>query len=712
MKPPAPALKNLFDYLRHSIWLFPIVLFLIVLVFTTLKLHGSSVGVYHDYFEGDTQVDEDLIFGQPRPIRSDEWLAGTPLAISQYRNNFPVINPDFGTGHNVSLAMNLPYKEWSQIFKPQNIGFFVLPLEHAFALKWWLLSFFLIVASYFLVLEFFPGKRLLATLLSASLYLSPFTHWWYSDISFAPIFFALFSLLVSIKLYKSYVVKHKLLWALLLSYLLSGFILIQYPPFQIPVAFVTAIFYLGYLFHNISLKNKKQKKNLLLSLGLILVAVIISILVLTAFYLTRIEAFDALLNTVYPAGRSSSSGDRDIYYLIHLLGSQFQYRLQFTGSGTSYYNNQSEVSHFLFFTPYLFIYTSYLLYAQYKTKLLKFNWLLFTSMLIIIIFFVRYFIPRTDIFFDLILFNKSPNFRLLIGLGLASWLFLVAYIKYANTSKSTNISDKYLLGLATSLCFVGSLLAGIFIKQLYPNFIPTWWEVPVGSFILSSIVYLIQSRRIIQGLLLLGAISGFSVVAINPIYRGLDPLINTALSREIREIVTQDENARWTVNQNFQFEHYPLQNGAKTLNASYPYPHFELWEHLDPDRSKQDIYNRGAHVITKFKETGDTELSVGSPNIIDLDINPCSEYVEVINLKYVLSLSAINLPCVSLLKSIDYPKNTLHDQTLEFLSNTRFFSQGTNVHAENSTTNNTPLSTIARARICSVFKPITRELNI
>lgn len=651
-----PAVKKL----GQSVWTFPAILLIGVVLLTGFKVHGSSVGIYQQFFEGGTQTDEDLLFGRPRAIRSDEWLSTTPLTVSQYRNDYSVINEDLGEGHNVSLAMNLPYREWSQIFKPQNIGFFFLPLEHAFALKWWLLSFLLITAAYWLVLELFPGRKLLAILLAGALYLSPFIHWWYSDITLGPIAFALLALVALIRMHKANQLKVKLGWSAGLTYILSVFALLQYPPFQIPVAVVTGLFYIGYLLSHYNLRERQQRLDLYKTWAWVGAAVAVSGLVVLAFYLTRQEAFNALLNTVYPAGRASRSGDRTIEYLIHLFGSQFQYRLQFPGAGMRYYNNQSEVSHFIFFAPYLFIPAGYWLYRQFKEKVRQLDWLLAFSMVAIVLFFIRYFIPKTDVFFDLIFFNKSPNFRLIIGLGLAVWLFLLAFIKQLQSTDFTQLAERYLVGLTVATSFVGSIMAGIFIRQVYPNFLTTYWEIPLVATVLAAIVYLLLSKRIIMSLVLLGLFSGFSTVIINPLYQGLGTLTDTKLSKQIQTLAESEPEARWTVNENFLFEHYPLQSGAKTLNASYPYPHFELWRPLDPDGSKSDIYNRGAHVVTRFKATGETTAQVGAPNIIDILINPCSSYVEAVNLRYVLSLKPLDLKCVEKIVTITYPVNTFY----------------------------------------------------
>ena len=89
-----------------------------------------------------------MIAGSPRGVRSDEWVVNTQMIIAQAANDFKRVNYNIG-GQDMSLISDVPYKEWSIMFKPQNLTFFIMPLEYAFAFKWWLLGFSLIISCYF-----------------------------------------------------------------------------------------------------------------------------------------------------------------------------------------------------------------------------------------------------------------------------------------------------------------------------------------------------------------------------------------------------------------------------------------------------------------------------------------------------------------------------------------------------------------------------------
>src|SRR3989344_6035836 len=145
-KKTSPQLiQDLLKRFLRSVWFFPAIVAVPVIIFTALQISGSSIGVYHSTFYGDTK-DPDLLFNQPRPIRSHEWLVATQMAIAQKNDNYERVNRNLGNGEDVSMMIDVPYKEWSILFKPQNLGFFALPFDNAFAFRWWIMGYLLIIS--------------------------------------------------------------------------------------------------------------------------------------------------------------------------------------------------------------------------------------------------------------------------------------------------------------------------------------------------------------------------------------------------------------------------------------------------------------------------------------------------------------------------------------------------------------------------------------
>jgi hypothetical protein len=119
---------------KYKPFIFPLFLLLIVGVLTAFKLHGSSIGMYNIYFYGRGYRDPDLLYGQPRAIRSDEWLVLTPWTVSQAQIHYASNNNLYLAGQNLNFT-DAPIANWTIAFRPQNWGFLLFPIEYAFSFK-------------------------------------------------------------------------------------------------------------------------------------------------------------------------------------------------------------------------------------------------------------------------------------------------------------------------------------------------------------------------------------------------------------------------------------------------------------------------------------------------------------------------------------------------------------------------------------------------
>ena len=70
----------------------------------------------------------------------------------------PAQNKNIGVGQDMSIVADAPYTDWSMLFRPHNLIFFLLPIGFAFAFKWWLLSAGLALSVYIFVLFLYPRK--------------------------------------------------------------------------------------------------------------------------------------------------------------------------------------------------------------------------------------------------------------------------------------------------------------------------------------------------------------------------------------------------------------------------------------------------------------------------------------------------------------------------------------------------------------------------
>lgn len=657
-----------YKQLRKSIWLFPILLLIPLVLLTIFKISGSSHGFYYNYFYGDTSADPNLIAGKPRPIRSDEWLVNTQVTIAQASNNFERINDNVGNGQDMSLIIDAPYKDWSVIFKPHHWPFFVLPLDHAFAMRWWLMGYFLTISSYLLMLKLLPDKRLIASLLAVAFFFSPFVQWWYLIGTLGSLYWGLFAAVIITNILKQQSRRKSILLGVGLSYTAVGFALVLYPPFQIPVALALIAFLIGFAIEKL---RNSSKQFILEKLIVITSATVVAGVITLLFFLARQNVIDIVRNTAYPGQRIAVGGGFDI---AHLLSSHLAPVFQWTSRAAQYTGgpsviNQSETSNFILLVPYLFIPSILLLWYNWR-KNKQVDWPLLTVNIMFVLFLVRLYGPSSfDPFFKLLLLEVVPLKRMLIGIGLLNLLHIGLFMRsFMKIKRRLPIHQAWIYTYAT-LIFALQLWLGMFARERSPGFIDYWMIFVLAIPIAVTMVLFLKRYFTLAALSLLG-ISLMSTIIVNPLYRGLGTLTETPLAQEIQTIANNNDGL-WATESIF-LENFATMNGANSLSSVYIYPQLDLWRPLD-DGSEEYKYNRYAHVSFGFDRiatrTIDTDIKLLGGDHFRVLSEPCSDYLRDQNVRYLLAVSAPLQPadsCITLIKTILYPANSFYIYELNF----------------------------------------------
>lgn len=307
---------------QWKLFIFPLLLLLLVSVLAAFKIHGSSIGNWNRWFYGQEYKDPNLIFGQPRWIRTDEWHVSTPLTVSQAEAHFEDTNHLFLARQKLVLT-DSPVKSWAA-FEPQNWAFFLLPVEQAFAFRWCFNAFLLAVAVYFLTMALTEQNILVSSIAAIAFVYSPFIQWWYSTAAKEIAAFGILTFLFFIYLVNN--LSRPLLgwvYALLFAYFGICFILTFYPPFQIPVAIIFSLAGMGYILSKRKEIGRNKKWRFLLGTTFLSLAAIGVVLIL--FYSSNGDAIQAMAHTSYPGSRQSV-GKEDGFLLKAMMGF---YNIQF-----------------------------------------------------------------------------------------------------------------------------------------------------------------------------------------------------------------------------------------------------------------------------------------------------------------------------------------------------------------------------------------------
>lgn len=647
----------------HGDWFFPAILTFILIILSFLQINGSSIGIYHNILYGDSQADSSLIFGKPQAVRSDEWFVNTQKIISQKNNNYSKINDNIGNGENETLINDVPTTDWSVIFKPQNLGFLVLPFNNAFSLRWWIMSYLLVLSCYFFVLMMIPRKKLLASLLSLAMLFSPFIQWWYAYGTLGSIYYCLFGAVVFTKLLNTKKRSSACLWSILLAYIAVCFVLILYPPFQIPCALVLIAFAVGYFLNKRKrIDIKILKRNLIYFCG----SIVLALSIVGLFVYQNYDVIKTVQNTAYPGQRVVTSGGFNLEYL---LSSNLSPILQSIARTNTYLGgtNQSEASNFILLIPFLLLPLIFLAYKKYK-KDKKVDFILITTLVLLVIMLAWLFIPGLSALGVVTLLRSVPLQRLLIGLGLLNFIIIIEFIKLY-TQSEIRFSLKTSI-IYTLLVFIFYLLLDFHIMSLYPNFIG--YKLAVVLAIPIALIVFCMMRKHFKlaalGLLMFALASTFHI---NPIYKGTAILTETPLSQAIQTIGKTSDKT-W-VTDVYQIKDFASINGEKSLSGVYTYPQLKIWNTTFNTTRQKEIYNRYAHVSFAFDR--DKNLTI-KPSLLliwgdrfTVSVEPCDDFLKNNNVGFIITNEEFSngvAPCASFIQSVVYPKQTFYIYRLSF----------------------------------------------
>lgn len=638
----------------HSVWFFPSILFLILAILTGLRINGSSVGVYDELFYGNGHKNDNLILNEPRRIRSDEWLVTTQLTIAQHAAGYPQVNTNIQTGKDMTIIGDAPFRGWSEIFRPENYTFLIMPLEYAFAFRWWLLLYLVIVGSYFLVLRFFSTKRLLAAIMGSAFGLSPFLFWWYGTGTFAALFYGIFAILIGWRvindepvrfLEKRPLIYSYAIYAVVLGYILTCFGMILYPPFQIPIAITVGLFWLGLWLNKYGGRSSIFLRRAWGRIGIMLTGVFIAGVLMLAFLHTRPAAIQAISQTVYPGHRQVEGGGTPVF---KIFATQLQPQLEDEGQAAHYYENASESSNFLLILPFLILPSFVVLWLEYRQNR-RLNWPLLLMQAVALLFLANLFTPSLQPLYNLLFLDKVPHNRLFLAMGLVNLLQLLLVIRSIGQLKLTWSKLNWAAGLYGIISFSVLVWAGEFVRDRYPLFIKHQWLVFLYALMLAFSIYCLLSRKLYSGALMLLILSYISVHAIHPIYRGLTPAAFNPIYDAIDRVSTPDDT--WVALDSIMYENFPAMAGRPSLSGVQPYPNVNFWRQVEGPQGDY-IYNRYAHVVFASGLKQPLQLVQDDAFLVQFG---CTPFV-LNHIKFALSPAPLDLPCVELKDTVHYPR--------------------------------------------------------
>jgi hypothetical protein len=569
---------------------FPILVVLGVVVLSALSLSGTSSGEWTNRLA--LGPDHNLLAGQPRPIRGDEWYVQSSWVVSQVDLGLPTTNPVFPGGMDATVFNDLPSKDWSTLFRPHLWALMMFPLDQGMAARWWVPGALVLIAVYCFVVSVLPRSSLLGVALAFTLLWQPSVQWWWLPVTLLPLAFAFAAMTAVVWCVRSDRLAGPILWSVVTGYLAVTMVMSIYVPYMVGSILAAAAFGIGYLVHAGRTKERSPRVLLrrLVPLG---VAACGAGLVSLAWVLTRRDTISAVLGTVYPGQRTVPPGESGRADLVDLLSAPFQRSLQLPLEWGLAGGSQSESSSPLLLGLFLAVPLGGVLISTWRRHR-RVDWLVSAVLAVQAITLAYLFVPGWGPVARLLLLDRSSPQRLRSVFAIMA---VVSIVVLADRLRSSGWKVPW------SAAVVGggtALLASAFVwRELDASgspLVPSLYALSITA-LLAAAVVLVSRRLVTMGAVLVLICSAVIGVGVNPLYRGVVDLRNDSeAGRAVHRIAERDPDAAWVGVGSLLSTATLMQTGTYGYSGIQTYPPTLMWDRIDPQHRYEQVWNRLAHV--------------------------------------------------------------------------------------------------------------------
>ncbi len=596
--------KKVFDFIFKYRYYLSIAIIAICVIF---QIHGSSINELNIF-----GVNHKVLLGVSRLIRSDEYVVNTLLGFSQYPNNFAYFSDIVRAAPtDMFIIYGQAVLDIAVIFRPFYIGYLFLNQGMGLSFFWVSRLVVLALVSFEMGMLITNKNKILSLSYTILIALSPLVQWWFAvnglveQLIFGQLGVLLIHFYINTQDYRK-----RILYAFLMIISVGGYLLVFYPSWQIPFAYVFVLMAIW-----IFLKNRNNisvnKKDLLI----ILVSLAIFGLIMLHILNYSMDTIKIIMNTAYPSGeRFNGCGDWN--YLFNYVASIF-----FPLTDLNIPLNTVEHSVFIDFFPVPIILSLIVIIVQ-KTK----DKLLAGLLALYFICMIFYFIPLPDPIISLTLRDHIRTARLFPVISFIGVLILIRSLASLKEIK------------AKKLVIISSTILSIIVVYLstfwFHDYYHAWMVIALVIIyaITFSSIFMAHSKKGKTIFLICVILISFTAGAlVNPIDHGTDVVLENDFINEVESIVQKDPNANWLVND--MAIDYLIVAGAKTVNSVNVYPDLDKWHILDPTGENELAYNRYAHITVDFQNETNTTFNIKSPDIILVNFNVND--LEKLNISYI-----------------------------------------------------------------------------
>lgn len=588
---------------------------LLLFILVLFKISGSSLALWGQYL-GIRGSDLGLLFGTPRSNRADEWATFTPMAFSQFKT-FPFPFPYYnnllrGTLTDVNVIYALPVKDLLILFRPFEAGYLFLGQERGLSFFWCghLIALFLISYDFVMLIS---DKKSGLSLAGAFLFtFAPAVQWWFSTNGLPDLLIYSFAFVLALDAYlKENKVIKKVFYTFVLIICTGSYLLVFYPAWQIPFAYILIVFVLWVFTVN------RKEFHFRRSVDLPLIASYSAVLVFLVFYFLQKSGMTVktIMNTVYPGSGGISGNISLTLPLCSLSNVFFPYEYQNLSA------SRTELSMFIDFSPLGCIMAVKLLFADKKR-----DGILAGLLGVLILFYCCLIFGSTSMLGKVTLLSHCMASRLLPPITAASLLLYLRAYAMEDRRLKTLPAVMISLAVAAFTIYVNFMNFNSYLSGKI-------FFLAAGSFAVSFLSFAGSQRLLPPVLIGIVCAAGFFV---NPLQAGYGSLFQNDLAQAVEKITEQDPEAIWLTDATgYPMDNYFIMLGAPTVDSVNIYPDMKKWMRISDLKENQDIYNRYAHITVDLTSDHPSAFALAQQDVFHLSLNTSD--LKKLNVKYVVS---------------------------------------------------------------------------
>lgn len=603
----------------------PVLLYILLVLFGVSQ---SSIGI--DNLREDPANPTGVMLGGARPIRSDEYLTSTPLAIGVLATGSaedfnPLTGPQgFSTQFPSTPVSSVVLFDGTLL----RAGPF-LPDQMLFAARWWL-PFLLLFLGAPALFKSITGSRWVGLFAAGLMVASPAAAWW----SFGPIGMLGFTIAGAAAMHKCIEEWNgprrrwrAITWGVVTAILLARTPL-HYQPWAIvvaPVILVVAIIPL--------LMDSKNRKSNAIAVGGISIA---SLALAGMVFIENRASVLASVGTVYPGARVSGGLPHPFEQIFGATALAGIGEVDLSGN-----TNQSEVSTSFAIAAVLVV----LLVAfglRYKSK--AHRWALLSGMFMTGLWFMWCMVDFGSIGTRIPIVNMVPSGRAAGIVGFLAIFLLALALPALKDRPRRGFAFLCAATMALVAGYAGSLMRSSTINSMTVRSI--WLVMAIVAVVVFCIVYRPRLWFGYVGAFLAAALLVWNV---NPVLFGLADLRGSAIAGQFLE---QGKDVRESGNvwasDDPNVDALMIATGVPALSGrQLSGPDHSGWEQLDPSRTQEDVWNRGgSYIHFVWNDDDGLRLSNPVPDMIQLEGNPCQLKQEFPSVSAIISSHELSATCL------------------------------------------------------------------